>query len=403
MLQGKEIVLGVCGGIAAYKAAELVRLYVKAGAKVSVIMTAAAQQFITSLTFQTLSGRPVHSELFSLIQEQDIGHISLADRADILVIAPATANLIGKLSAGIADDLLTTTVMACKAPALLVPAMNSNMWQNPVCRRNVEQLQQWGYRMLEPVTGMLACGWEGQGKMPEPQAIWDETKRLLTPQDLAGETLLVTAGPTREELDPMRFLSNHSSGKMGYAIARAAAERGARVHLVAGPTALVPPPGVELRSVVSARDMHAAVMALAPDCSIVIKAAAVADYRPCCRQTQKIKKGSESTLTLELQRNPDILAELGCLPGKRLLVGFAAETDQLLDNARRKLQDKNLDLIVANDLTAEGAGFAGDTNVVRLIYRNGRVEDLPQMSKELLAHRLLDRIRGQLGDQAEPQ
>ena len=403
MLQGKEIVLGVCGGIAAYKAAELVRLYVKAGANVSVIMTAAAQQFITPLTFQTLSGRPVHSELFNLLQEQDIGHISLADRAELLVIAPATANLIGKLSAGIADDLLTTTVMACKAPVLLVPAMNSNMWQNPVCRRNVEQLQQCGYHMLEPVTGMLACGWEGQGKMPEPQAIRDETQRLLTPQDLAGETLLVTAGPTREELDPMRFLSNHSSGKMGYAIARAAAERGARVHLVAGPTALIPPPGVELRAVVSARDMHAAVMALAADCSIIVKAAAVADYRPCCRQTQKIKKGSESTLTLELQRNPDILAELGRLPGNRLLVGFAAETEQLLDNARRKLQDKNLDLIVANDLTAEGAGFAGDTNVVRLIYRDGRVEDLPQMSKELLAHRLLDRIRGQLGDRTDSQ
>jgi phosphopantothenoylcysteine decarboxylase/phosphopantothenate--cysteine ligase len=403
MLQGKEIVLGVCGGIAAYKAAELVRFYVKAGAKVSVIMTAAAQQFITPLTFQTLSGRPVHSELFNLLQEQDIGHISLADRADLLVIAPATANLIGKLSAGIADDLLTTTVMACKAPVLLVPAMNSNMWQNPVCRRNVEQLQQCGYHMLEPVTGMLACGWEGQGKMPEPQAIRDETQRLLAPQDLAGETLLVTAGPTREELDPMRFLSNHSSGKMGYAIARAAAERGARVHLVAGPTALAPPPGVELRSVVSARQMHAAVMDLAPDSSIVIKAAAVADYRPCCRQSQKIKKGGESTLTLELQRNPDILAELGRLPGERLLVGFAAETEQLLENARRKLQDKNLDLIVANDLTAEGAGFAGDTNVVRLIYRNGRVEDLPQMSKELLAHRLLDRIRCLLSDRSDPQ
>jgi phosphopantothenoylcysteine decarboxylase/phosphopantothenate--cysteine ligase len=403
MLQGKEIVLGVCGGIAAYKAAELVRLYVKAGANVSVIMTAAAQQFITPLTFQTLSGRPVHSELFNLLQEQDIGHISLADRADLLVIAPATANLIGKISAGIADDLLTTTVMACKAPVLLVPAMNSNMWQNPICRRNVEQLQECGYHMLEPVTGMLACGWEGQGKMPDPQAIQDETRRLLTPQDLAGETLLVTAGPTREELDPMRFLSNHSSGKMGYAIARAAAERGARVHLVAGPTALVPPPGVELQSVVSAQEMHAAVMDLAANCTIIVKAAAVADYRPCCRQTQKIKKGSESTLTLELQRNPDILAELGRLPGKRLLVGFAAETQQLLDNARRKLQDKNLDLIVANDLTAEGAGFAGDTNVVRLIYRGGRVEDLPQMSKELLAHRLLDRIRGQLGDRTDSQ
>jgi|LGVF01.2.fsa_nt_gb phosphopantothenoylcysteine decarboxylase/phosphopantothenate--cysteine ligase len=401
MLQGKEIVLGVCGGIAAYKAAELVRLYVKAGANVSVIMTAAAQEFITPLTFQTLSGRPVHSELFSLLQEQDIGHISLADRADLLVIAPTTANLIGKLAAGIADDLLTTTVMACKAPVLLVPAMNSNMWENPICRRSVSQLKQVGYQIMDPATGMLACGWEGQGKMPEPQAILEQTQRLLMPQDLVGETVLVTAGPTREELDPMRFLSNHSSGKMGYAIARAAADRGARVHLVAGPTALATPRGVELLSVVSARDMYTAVMDLATDCSIVVKAAAVADYRPSCRQEQKIKKSGESTLTMELQRNPDILAELGRLPGERLLVGFAAETEQLMDNARRKLQDKNLDLIVANDLTAEGAGFAGDTNVVQLIYRNGRVEDLPQMSKDLLAHSLLDRILSQLSNKGK--
>lgn len=401
MLQGKEIVLGVCGGIAAYKAAELVRLYSKAGANVSVIMTEAAQEFITPLTFQTLSGRPVHTELFSLLQEQDIGHISLADRADLLVIAPATANLIGKLAAGIADDLLTTTVMACKAPVLLVPAMNNNMWENPICRRNVEQLQKAGYEVMEPATGMLACGWEGQGKMPEPQAIREQTQHLLVPQDLAGETVLVTAGPTREELDPMRFLSNHSSGKMGYAIARAAADRGARVHLVAGPTALATPRGVELRQVVSARDMHAAVMDLAKDCSIVVKAAAVADYRPVCRQDQKIKKGGESTLSLELQRNPDILAELGQLQGERFLVGFAAETEQLLENARRKLKDKNLDLIVANDLTAEGAGFAGDTNVVRLVYRNGSVEDLPQMSKDRLAHSLLDRIRSQLPGKGE--
>ena len=398
MLQGKEIVLGVCGGIAAYKAAELLRLYVKAGAKVSVIMTAAAQEFVTPLTFQTLSGRPVHSDLFNLLQEQDIGHISLADRADLLVIAPATANLIGKVAAGIADDLLTTTVMATKAPVLLVPAMNSNMWQNPVCQRNVAQLQQDGCHIMEPATGMLACGWEGQGKMPEPQAICDETRRLLSPQDLAGQTVLVTAGPTREELDPMRYLSNHSSGKMGYAIARAAAERGAKVHLVSGPTALQAPPGVELQPVVSAREMHSAVMALAPACSVVVKAAAVADFRPACRQEQKIKKGGEGTLALKLERNPDILAELGRLPGERLLVGFAAETERLLENAQRKLREKNLDMIVANDLTKEGAGFAVDTNVVRLIYRDGRAEDLPCMSKDQLAGALLDRIVHLLAD-----
>ncbi|MEZ4485917.1 MAG: bifunctional phosphopantothenoylcysteine decarboxylase/phosphopantothenate--cysteine ligase CoaBC, partial [Syntrophotaleaceae bacterium] len=250
--------------------------------------------------------------------------------------------------------------------------------------------------VLQPVTGQLACGWEGQGKMPEPQAICDESRRLLTPQDLAGETVLVTAGPTREELDPMRFLSNHSSGKMGYAIAWAAAERGAKVHLVAGPTALPTPAGVTLRRVVSALDMHSAVMELAGDCSVIVKAAAVADYRPSCRQTQKIKKGTETSMAVELVRNPDILAELGRLPGKRLLVGFAAETERLQEHAQRKLQEKNLDLIVANDLTAEGAGFAVDTNRVRVIYRDGTVEDLPQMSKDQLARQLLDRVVARL-------
>ncbi len=265
MLKGKTIVLGVCGGIAAYKAAELVRLYIKARAEVHAIMTASAREFIAPLTFQTLSGNPVHTEMFNLIQESEIGHISLADRADLFVVAPATANIIGKVAGGIADDLLTTTVMATKAPVLFVPAMNVNMYENPVYRRNEDLLKGLGYHFLEPVTGFLACGWEGKGKLPDPAAILEETERLLSPQDLAGETILVTAGPTREDLDPVRFLSNRSSGKMGYAIAGAASRRGARVILISGPTCLCPPAGVETVPVTTAQQMHAAVLAqLAP-------------------------------------------------------------------------------------------------------------------------------------------
>jgi phosphopantothenoylcysteine decarboxylase/phosphopantothenate--cysteine ligase len=391
-MKDKKIILGVCGGIAAYKAAELVRLYVKAGARVFVVMTASACEFVSPLTFQTLSGNPVHRDLFDLIQEREIGHISLADRADLVVVAPATANVIGKVAAGIADDLLTTTIMATKAPVLFVPAMNSNMWENPIYQRNQRTLQEAGHRFMEPATGLLACGWEGKGKLPDPEDILAETRRLLAPRDLAGETLLVTAGPTREELDPVRFLSNYSSGKMGYAIARAAVERGARVMLVSGPTALPVPRGVEYHPVVSAVQMRQAVMELAPDCTVVVKAAAVADYRPVCRSDRKIKKSGENRITLELERNPDILGELGRLPGERLLVGFAAETEALLENARSKLEKKNLDLIVDNDVTREGAGFDVDTNIVRLLYRDGRVEDFPQMSKDRLAGLLLDRI-----------
>ncbi len=391
MLRDKTIILGVSGGIAVYKAAELLRLYVKAGAKVHVIMTRAAQEFVTPLTFQTLSGNPVHSELFNLIQEQEIGHISLADRADLIVVAPATANLIGKVANGIADDLLTTTLMASKAPVLFVPAMNVNMWENPLYRQNQEKLEKHGYRFVEPATGFLACGWEGKGKLPDPQTIFEESLALLCAGDLGGETVLVTAGPTREELDPVRYLSNYSSGKMGYALARAARARGARVILVSGPTALTPPAGVETIQVKSAADMHQAVMKRAAEATIVIKAAAVADYRPVARAAAKVKKKGDG-LTLELVPNPDILADLGRLPAAPLLVGFAAETEELAANATKKLAAKNLDLIVANDVTAPGAGFDADTNIVRLFYRDGREEALPQEQKERLAHQLLDRI-----------
>lgn len=392
MLKGKTILLGVTGGIAVYKAVELLRLYVKAGASVHVIMTRNACEFVAPLTFQTLSGHPVHTELFDLLQEMEIGHIALADRADLVVIAPATANVIGKVAAGIADDLLTTTLLATKAPVLFVPAMNVNMYENPLYRQNEARLKAAGYHLLEPASGFLACGWEGKGKLPDPAVIYEETLRLLAPQDLAGETLLVTAGPTREEIDPVRFISNHSSGKMGYAVARAARQRGARVILVSGPVALPPPVGVELVAVESARQMREAVLAHLPEVTVVVKAAAVADYRSTSPAGAKLKKEKLDRLCLELEKNPDILREVGAQKGKRLLVGFAAETDDLLANAERKLKEKNLDLIVANDVTEDGAGFNVDTNIVRFLCRDGTVEELPRLSKDEVAHRLLDRV-----------
>jgi phosphopantothenoylcysteine decarboxylase / phosphopantothenate---cysteine ligase len=403
MLEGKRIVLGVCGGIAVYKAVELLRLYVKAGAEVHVVMTRSAQEFVTPLTFQTLSGNPVHTELFNLYQEREIGHISLADRADLCVIAPATANLIGKVACGLADDLLSTTLMATRAPVLFVPAMNVNMWESPIYQANQQRLKDLGFAFMEPVSGFLACGWEGKGKLPEPVAILEETLALLSPKDLQGETVLVTAGPTREELDPVRFLSNYSSGKMGYALARAARRRGARVLLVSGPTALEVPAGVEFCPVSSARQMREAVLERAAQASIIVKAAAVADFRPARHSREKIKKRSEQALVIALEKNPDILAELGAqkAPGQ-LLVGFAAETGDLLEQAGRKLEEKNLDLIVANDVTQAGAGFDVETNIVRLLYRDGSVEDLPQLSKLEVAGRILDRIR-QLAKRPEAQ
>ncbi|HEX9023114.1 MAG TPA: bifunctional phosphopantothenoylcysteine decarboxylase/phosphopantothenate--cysteine ligase CoaBC, partial [Geobacteraceae bacterium] len=329
MLKGKSIVLGVTGGIAAYKAVELLRLLTKAGADVHVIMTSAAMEFVAPLTFQTLSMNPVSTSLFNLISEREIGHIALADRADLVIIAPATANVVGKVANGIADDMLTTTVMATKAPLLIAPAMNVNMYQNTAYRENEAKLKERGALFVEPARGLLACGWEGEGKLQEPQVIFEEALAALAPKDLAGEKVLVTAGPTREEIDPVRFISNHSSGKMGYALARAARRRGAEVILVSGPTALDEPYGVTLRKVTSAMEMRDAVMELATDSTIIVKAAAVADYRPAVRAQGKIKK-TEAPKLLELVRNPDILAELGKVKGGRLLVGFAAETDDLL-------------------------------------------------------------------------
>jgi phosphopantothenoylcysteine decarboxylase/phosphopantothenate--cysteine ligase len=391
MMTGKVVVLGVTGGIAAYKAAELVRLFVKGGAEVHVIMTASALQFVTALTFQTLSGNPVHSDLFNCIDEQEIGHISLADRADLIVIAPATANTIGKIANGIADDLLSTTVMATKAPVLIAPAMNANMYTNSLYQLNEQRLREYGYLFVDPVKGMLACGWEGEGKLQDPSVIFQEAISALTHKDLLGEKFLVTAGPTREELDPVRYLSNHSSGKMGYAIARAAYRRGAEVVLVSGPVCLEPPFGVKTLRVTSAAQMREVALQEFSVSSIIVKAAAVADYRPDTRAESKMKKKGAS-LSLLLAQNPDILAEMGKIKGERILVGFAAETADLLENSVKKLREKNLDLIVANDVTQEGAGFSVDTNIVKILSSDGTVEDFPLMEKYLLADILLDRI-----------
>lgn len=390
-LADKTIVLGVTGGIAVYKAVELLRLLTKGGATVHVVMTRAATEFVAPLTFQTLSGNPVHTELFNLYQEREIGHISLADRADLLVIAPATANIIGKIAGGLADDLLTTTVMATKAPVLFAPAMNVNMYENKLYRDNEAKLRKYGYHFVDPGCGDLACGWQGSGRLAAPELIAEEISRLLTPQDMVGETVLITAGPTREELDPVRYLTNHSSGRMGYELARSARNRGAKVILVSGPTELEPPAGVELVMVNTALQMHGVVMDRVKECSMVVKAAAVADYRPVRRSGEKLKKQGDH-LMVELERNPDILAALGGLKKRPLLIGFAAETIDLQANAAVKLKAKNLDMIVANDVTQEGAGFNVTTNIVRLLYRDGRVEPLELMTKELLAGIILDRI-----------
>jgi phosphopantothenoylcysteine decarboxylase/phosphopantothenate--cysteine ligase len=356
-------------------------------------MTEAAMEFVTPLTFQTLSMNPVATSLFNLLSEREIGHISLADRADLLIIAPATANIVAKLANGIADDMLSTTAMATKAPILIAPAMNVNMYHNPAYKDNEAKLKGRGVLFVEPVRGALACGWEGEGKMQEPQVICEEAIAALSKKDLAGERVLVTAGPTREEIDPVRFISNHSSGKMGYAIARCARRRGAEVTLVTGPTAIDKPFGVKVAPVVSACEMRDEVMSHLDKSDIIIKAAAVADYRPAAKAESKIKKG-KAPRTVELVLNPDILQELGRVKGERLLIGFAAETGDLLKNARKKLKGKNLDMVVANDIGRPGAGFDHDTNIAKLLFRDGEVADLPLMTKDELADVILDRIVG---------
>ncbi len=385
----KTVVLGVSGGIACYKAVELVRLLVRDGFTVQVIMTREAMHFVTPLTFQALSGRSVATEMFSLTQESEIGHINLADQADLFLIAPATANVIGKIAAGIADDLLTTVVMATQAPVLIAPSMNIHMYKNPILQENIRKLKRLGYHIMEPTEGYLACGYEGKGRLPEPQDIMEGIQGLLKKKDLAGERLLITAGPNHEPLDPIRYISNRSSGKMGYALARLGVRRGAEVTLISGPTSLMPPGGARLVSVTTAADMRQAVLKEFPRATAVLMAAAVADYHPEKLAARKIKK-SKGPIQINLKPNPDILRELGMRKNGQILIGFAAETEALVANAKKKLREKRLDLIVANNVTEEGSGFDGDTNVATILDRRGHIHPLPLMSKDELADRIYD-------------
>ena len=392
-LTGKEIVLGVTGGIAAYKAAEVVSRLRKLGASVHAIMTENARQFITPLTLETLSANPVVYDTFERPATWEVEHIALAKRAEVFVIAPATANILAKMACGIADDMLSTTVLATKAPVLVAPAMNTGMWTAPATRQNVETLRQRGVRFVGPEAGFLACGDEGSGRMSEPAAIVGAIEAILCPRrDMEGLRVMVTAGGTRERIDPVRYIGNDSSGKMGFALAEAARQRGAEVTLVCGHTTAKRPEGIPVTEVESTCELYDAVLARAAEQDVVIQAAAPADYRPAHPSAQKIKKQAGEGITLELVENPDIAAAVGAAkrPGQTL-VGFAAETEHLLDNARRKLDKKNLDMIVANDVSQPGAGFNVDTNMATLLTREGMVE-CPLQSKRDLAERILDEI-----------
>jgi phosphopantothenoylcysteine decarboxylase/phosphopantothenate--cysteine ligase len=369
MMKGKKILLAVTGGIAAYKSAELIRLFIKNDAQVKVLMTKNAQEFITPLTLQTLSSHPVYRETFSLIKD-----------------------FIGKIATGLADDLLTTVVMATKAPVLICPSMNTNMYENVIVRENIQKLTSRGYHMMEADSGELACKSEGVGRLPELSDIVEEVKSILTEKDLVGETVLVTAGPTREPLDPVRFITNYSSGKMGYALASRARRRGASVILISGPTVLSVPRGVTYVPVSTAVEMRHAVMKNLKQSTIVIKSAAVADYRPSVCADAKIKK-KDGPWTLYLERNPDIIAEIGKKKKERILIGFALESEDLIKNAKAKMLTKNMDLIVANDVKQKDAGFQSDTNIVKILDRDGGIEELPLMDKIDVADRILDRAK----------
>jgi phosphopantothenoylcysteine decarboxylase/phosphopantothenate--cysteine ligase len=398
-LSGRRIVLGVSGGIAAYKAAELVRLFVKAGAEVRVMMTEGARKFVQPLTFQALSQHPVAVDTFDLQQEATIGHIELADRAELLVIAPASADVIARLAHGLANDVVTTVALACRAPLLVAPAMNVNMWSHPATVANVALLRARGATIIGPGSGELACGWVGSGRMSEPPEIVAAAEGLLgRARDLAGRAVLVTAGPTFEAIDPVRFVGNRSTGKMGFAIAEAAAARGAAVTLVAGPTALPTPGGVARVDVESARQMREVVMERAAAQAAIVMTAAVADYRPAEIAPTKLKKAALGEApSIRLTQNPDILAELGRMAAPRpLLVGFAAETDDVERRAVEKRAQKGCDLLVANDVSEEGSGFGTDTNRVLLVDGEGAAW-LPRLTKREVADRILDRVAAALG------
>lgn len=396
MLKGKTVILGVTGSIAAYKAASLASMLVKQGAEVNVIMTANAVNFINPITFETLTGRKCLVDTFDRNFEFQVEHVSLAKKADLVMIAPASANVIGKMAGGIADDMLTTTVLACTCPKLVAPAMNTRMFENSIVQENMRKLENHGFRIISPAVGHLACGDTGAGKMPEPSVLLEYIlQEIGMEKDLAGKKILITAGPTREAIDPVRFLTNHSTGKMGYALARIAAMRGADVTIVSGPVQLSVPLTVKCVNVTTAKEMFDAVRELAPEQEIIIKAAAVADYRPANVSSEKVKK-TDGVLSLPLERTDDILQYLGDhKSADQFLCGFSMETEHMLENSRRKLEKKHLDMIVANNVKTEGAGFGTDTNVVTILTEETIVE-LPMMSKEEVAEKILDEIRERL-------
>lgn len=392
-MKDKEIIVGVTGGIAVYKSADLVRLLVKAGANVKVAMTANSTRFVSPLTFEVLSGNEVISDMWNR-KGTAVDHITWGQNADLIIIAPATADFIAKMANGIADDFLSTMVLAATAKILVCPSMNTQMYVNLATQENLTRLKGRGISVLEPVEGQLACGGEGQGRLSEPEDIMERALSALSTQDLSGLKILVTAGPTEEPLDPVRHITNRSSGKMGYAMARAARRRGASVVLVSGPTGLQCPEGVSIFRVRTARDMKEAVFENCDGCDIIIKAAAVSDYRPRDTSPHKIKKGEES-ISLPLVRNPDILAEVAARVDRSrcFIVGFAAETEDLLTNAKEKMKAKDMDMLVANNVLSEDSGFGSDTNTVKLISHERGAEDLPMMTKEQTADLILDRIR----------
>ncbi len=398
MLKNKTVVIGVSGGIAVYKACDIVSRLKKLNANVHVIMTNNATEFVTPLTFQSLSQNYVVNDMFEEPKTWDVEHISLAKKADVFLIAPATANVIGKIANGICDDMLTTTVMATTGKVLIAPAMNTNMYRNPILQRNITILKELGYNFVNPESGRLACGDVGEGKLAQPEVIVNEVVNLLTDEekDLQGQKIMITAGPTVESIDPVRYLTNRSTGKMGYAIAKQAANRGAEVTLVSGPTNIAPPSNIKkLIKIESAKDMYNAIIENFDDNQVIIKSAAVADYKPKTYSDKKIKKNDDD-LVIKLDRNKDIAYELGKIKKDKILVGFAAETNDIIENAKGKIQKKNFDFIVANDLTEEGAGFGTDTNIVKIIDREGNINKYPQMKKDEVANVILDKVKSLL-------
>ena len=398
MLKDKTVVIGVSGGIAVYKACDIVSRLKKLNANVHVIMTNNATEFVTPLTFQSLSQNYVVNDMFEEPKTWDVEHISLAKKADVFLIAPATANVIGKIANGICDDMLTTTVMATTGKVLIAPAMNTNMYRNPILQRNITILKELGYNFVDPESGRLACGDVGEGKLAQPEVIVNEVVNLLTDEekDLQGQKIMITAGPTVESIDPVRYLTNRSTGKMGYAIAKQAANRGAEVTLVSGPTNIAPPSNIKkLIKIESAKDMYNAIIENFDDNQVIIKSAAVADYKPKTYSDKKIKKNDDD-LVIKLDRNKDIAYELGKIKKDKILVGFAAETNDIIENAKGKIQKKNFDFIVANDLTEEGAGFGTDTNIVKIIDKEGNINKYPQMKKDEVANVILDKVKSLL-------